>query len=120
MGVPKYVNMIRDDPEQNAALTISRNMWVSNPGYIVRDAFKLSSTMKQDYVWDEEEVTSRACSLRPGTCLLSLTCPRLLTQPDLPWHLLTQPDLPWYRLLPPDQLAQRPALALLAGLCPHL
>lgn len=35
---------------------ISKCMWLSNPGYIMRDGSKTVSSFKQDYTWDEEEV----------------------------------------------------------------
>lgn len=55
-GVPEFVKTIQKDPEQLMATTISKNMWTSNPGYIPRDGARITSTFKQDYVWDQDEV----------------------------------------------------------------
>eukprot|EP00195_Chlamydomonas_chlamydogama_P006944 CAMPEP_0202890078 /NCGR_PEP_ID=MMETSP1392-20130828/594_1 /ASSEMBLY_ACC=CAM_ASM_000868 /TAXON_ID=225041 /ORGANISM="Chlamydomonas chlamydogama, Strain SAG 11-48b" /LENGTH=146 /DNA_ID=CAMNT_0049573569 /DNA_START=207 /DNA_END=650 /DNA_ORIENTATION=+ len=56
VGVPEHIQTLRTDPEQSLSLTISKNMWTSNPGYIVRDGARMTSTSKQDFVYDEEEV----------------------------------------------------------------
>lgn len=36
--------------------SISKSMWTSNPGYIVRDGARMASAFKKDFVYDEEEV----------------------------------------------------------------
>lgn len=56
VGIPEHLGTLRQDPEQSMHLSISKNMWTSNPGYIVRDGPHMASTMKQDYVWDQEEI----------------------------------------------------------------
>lgn len=55
-GVPEYVTTLYQDPEQRMASTISKNIWKSNPGYIQRDGLHQTSAMKQDFVWDQEEI----------------------------------------------------------------
>ena len=45
-----------------------RNMWgAANPGYQLRDGFQLQSVMKQDYVWDQAEVS-------PGFGCVNVAC----------------------------------------------
>lgn len=57
VGIPEHVQTLRSDPESAMNLSISKHMYsASAPGYIVRDGPRLASTMKKDYVWDEEEV----------------------------------------------------------------
>src|SRR3569833_2132638 len=70
VGVPIHVQTTRLDPEQSMATTISKNLWPSNPGYIIRDGQKLVSTMKRDFIWDEEEVSC----VNPSKCLQKSGC----------------------------------------------
>jgi len=56
-GVPAHLEAIRADPDAMTQLALSRSQWSScNPGYIVRDGGALTSTMKTDFVWDEDEI----------------------------------------------------------------
>ena len=55
-GLPDHVATLALDPAQTLANTISKSMWTSNPGYIVRDGPRLSSVGQSDYVWDEEAI----------------------------------------------------------------
>mmetsp|Transcript_34169 Transcript_34169/g.61620 ORF Transcript_34169/g.61620 Transcript_34169/m.61620 type:complete len:157 (-) Transcript_34169:369-839(-) len=55
-GVPKHIQTIKEDPEQAISLTMSRNMWTSNPGYIVHNGPTMCSTMKRDYAYDTDEI----------------------------------------------------------------
>jgi hypothetical protein len=50
VGVPEHLEAINNDPEQSMALTTSKNMMTSNPGYIVRDGSKMASSTHKDYV----------------------------------------------------------------------
>ena len=45
-------------------LSRSKNMWTSNPGYIVRDGPRMASTTHRDFVYDQEEVC--VCSFGGG------------------------------------------------------
>jgi hypothetical protein len=51
VGIPEHVATIKQDPEQAVSLSISKQMWVGNPGYIVRDGPRQASTMKQVCAW---------------------------------------------------------------------
>lgn len=56
VGVPLFVTTLRMDPESALGESLSRNMWRSNPGYVMREGPMMASTFKQDYAYDEEEV----------------------------------------------------------------
>ena len=60
MGVPEHITTLKQDPEQLLSLSISKNMWTSNPGYIVRNGPTLCSHMKSEFVYDEDEVSEQA------------------------------------------------------------
>ncbi|KAK9810013.1 hypothetical protein WJX72_003338 [[Myrmecia] bisecta] len=57
IGTPELIATMASNPNEAMNLNLSRNLWVSaNPGYTFRDAAQLTSVMKTDYVWDEEEI----------------------------------------------------------------
>ena len=66
VGVPGHVTQVLKDPEQSIALTTSKNMWTSNPGYIVRDGARMASTTHKDFVYDQEEVRAAGLGERWG------------------------------------------------------
>jgi hypothetical protein len=39
--------------------SISKSMWTSNPGYVVRDGTRMASHFKKEFTYDQEEVSSR-------------------------------------------------------------
>lgn len=57
------------DPILNMATTISKSMWSSNPGYIVRDGAHMTSAFKTDFTYDQEEV-GIFCGMR----YMAITC----------------------------------------------
>lgn len=75
VGVPGHVTQVLQDPEQSIALTTSKNMWTSNPGYIVRDGARMASTTHKDFVYDQEEVRPAGLGERWGSMQL-LPCNR--------------------------------------------
>ncbi len=60
VGLPKHLETLQQDPIQMMNNSISKHMWTSNPGYLVRDGSHMTSRFKQDFVYDEEEVRGRA------------------------------------------------------------
>lgn len=54
LEITKFIN--NKNPSSNEIIEISRNMWVSNPGYIYNDESNSKSITKNDYQWDEDEV----------------------------------------------------------------
>lgn len=56
VGVPEHIQTLRQDPEQAMSMSISKNMWTANPGYLVRDGARTASVTKKDYVWDQDEI----------------------------------------------------------------
>lgn len=54
--VPEFVHNVKLAPEQCMADSLSRNMWTSNPGYIIRNGTTLTSLTKSDYDWKQEEI----------------------------------------------------------------
>mmetsp|Transcript_14921 Transcript_14921/g.41926 ORF Transcript_14921/g.41926 Transcript_14921/m.41926 type:complete len:159 (+) Transcript_14921:161-637(+) len=53
---PEYVTRMLEDPEQKILTRMSASIWMSNPGYLVRDGINTVSVAKSDYVWDQEEI----------------------------------------------------------------
>ena len=49
-------------------LSRSKNMWTSNPGYIVRDGPRMASTTHRDFVYDQEEVCMCVCLVVVVAC----------------------------------------------------
>lgn len=74
VGVPGHVTQVLQDPEQSIALTTSKNMWTSNPGYIVRDGARMASTTHKDFVYDQEEVRPAGLGERWGQHACSMLC----------------------------------------------
>lgn len=60
VGLPQYTATYKQDAELSMATTMSKSMWTSNPGYIMRDGAHMASSTHQDYVWDEQAVSITA------------------------------------------------------------
>ena len=58
--------VLQADPEQKILTRMSASIWMSNPGYLVRDGMKTISVAKSDYVWDQDEVRKASRSACPG------------------------------------------------------
>lgn len=56
IGVPAFTQAFKQDPELSIGTSISKHMWTSNPGYVLRDGSRMASTEHQAYVWSDEEV----------------------------------------------------------------
>jgi hypothetical protein len=63
VGLPGFTGTYKQDAELSVATTMSKNMWTSNPGYVLRDGAHMASSMHRDYVWDEDAVSS--CAMHP-------------------------------------------------------
>jgi hypothetical protein len=59
VGLPGFTSTYKQDAELSVATTMSKNMWTSNPGYVLRDGAHMASSMHKDYVWDEDAVSSK-------------------------------------------------------------
>jgi hypothetical protein len=50
--------------------SISKSMWTSNPGYVVRDGTRMASHFKKEFTYDQEEVRGRLLEIQlQGVCL---------------------------------------------------
>ena len=58
VGLPEYATSTQRNPEVAMGTILSKNMWTSNPGYVIRDGSHMASSAHQDYVWDQEAVSS--------------------------------------------------------------
>eukprot|EP00775_Hariotina_reticulata_P011659 gene11659-11802_t len=56
VGLPQYTSTYKQDPELCLATSMSKNMWTSNPGYVLRDGPHMTSATHQDFAWDEQAV----------------------------------------------------------------
>jgi hypothetical protein len=57
LPLPPQLRTLRADPELMKTTEISKNLWNScNPAYTLRDPARLKSTMKSDFVIDQEEL----------------------------------------------------------------
>ncbi|KAF6259233.1 flagellar associated protein [Scenedesmus sp. NREL 46B-D3] len=56
VGLPGFTGTYKQDAELSVATTMSKNMWTSNPGYVLRDGAHMASSTHKDFVWDEDAV----------------------------------------------------------------
>ncbi len=58
IGMPSFASTFKQDPELALGTSLSKHLWTSNPGYVLREGARMASSAHQDYVWRDEEVSS--------------------------------------------------------------
>eukprot|EP00879_Flechtneria_rotunda_P009951 GHRR01010407.1.p1 GENE.GHRR01010407.1~~GHRR01010407.1.p1 ORF type:complete len:162 (+),score=56.61 GHRR01010407.1:339-824(+) len=53
VGLPNYTETYKQDFELSMATSMSKSMWTSNPGYVLRNGAHMASATHKDYIWDE-------------------------------------------------------------------
>lgn len=58
VGIPAFTSRYQQDAELAMATSISKSMWTSNPGYVLRDGPSMTSSTHQAYAYDTEAVSA--------------------------------------------------------------